>query len=108
MNQPACDKYSDIVVQNESFSFSFKEREELNIEICSDSEPPLDLSLSSNTSDIGTTHCVPTKDSRLPGYAIALIIISIVIIIIAIIIAMIIIYIWYKHAIGTFIIYTSM
>ena len=79
-NQPVCDEYSDTstVIRNESFSFSSKEREELGIEICSDAESLLDLSLSSNTLDIGTTHCVPTRPQ---GYVIVLIVITIYIII---------------------------
>ena len=100
-------EYSDFIVQNESFSFSSKERGELGIEICRDAESPLNLSLSSNTSDIGTTHCIPTKDSRFPDYVIALIFIGIIIII-AIIIAVIIIRIKCMHVIKFFIVHTSM
>ena len=97
--QPACDEYSDIIIHNESHSFSSADREERGIMICSDSEPPLNPSLSSNTSDIGTTRCAPSNDdSRLEAYIIALIVISSIIIIIFIVIISMIIYIvYYLH-----------
>ena len=76
--------------------------------ICSDTEPPLKLSLSLNTSDIGMAQCALSNnapsndDSKLEGYIIAVIVIGSMITIVIITIMIIIfitraIILYYSH-----------